>query len=94
MDSKYSILQKNGLHSNGSNFTGVNGKRKFSNGTLTGYLPPKRPNLQNTPRIITHSQPQQSNSSSNANSNGSNKKVSPITQQQRVRLPIFGVRET
>lgn len=86
MDSKYSLLQKNGLHS-----TSVNGKRKFSNGSLSGYLPSKRPNLQHTPKIITHSQSQQSNISSNANSNGSNKKNLPAAQQHRLQLPIFGV---
>lgn len=84
MDSKYSIVGK--IKSSESNSFGPNLKRKFSYGSPNSAPQPKRPNLQNIPKL-SMTTPKTNESSTSA------KNTVVDIQMQRKLLPVFAVRD-
>lgn len=86
MDSKYSYFDKNGSNGSGS----LNGKRKFSYGSMSGSPQVKKPNTQFVTKSPVTST--QTTSTASTHANGANKKV-PNNDKPSQQLPILGVRD-
>lgn len=86
MDSKYSILAKSKPES-----SPFSQKRKFVYGSGNSAPQPKRPNLQNSPKL-TNPLSKQVNAQ-NGSSNIVNRNANIDIQLQRQQLPVYAVRE-